>query len=136
MCSGHPVCNGQRCRGGCCDRPRHNRARDNRARDNRAATSALFDFADEAAVQGWGTIDDRVMGGVSSSTTLWVAGSLLFAGEVSTDNNGGFSSALSAPDDSLGPLAADATGIRISAHGDGKTYVASTSSTSRSDRSR
>ena len=63
------------------------------------------------------------MGGVSASTPSWSDGTLVFAGSVSLKNNGGFSSIMSKPDDSLGRSAATASGIALRARGDGKTYV-------------
>ena len=53
----------------------------------------LFDFADLAAMNGWQVEDDVVMGGRSrGSFTRDKAGHAVFRGEVSLDNNGGFSS--------------------------------------------
>ena len=54
----------------------------------------LFDFADPAAMRGWQIEDDGVMGGVSKGTfTHDSAGHAVFSGEVSLENDGGFSSA-------------------------------------------
>jgi hypothetical protein len=50
----------------------------------------VIDFG-EGLEEGWFGIDDTVMGGVSSSTLSYTDASMLFEGEVSTDNNGGFS---------------------------------------------
>jgi NADH dehydrogenase [ubiquinone] 1 alpha subcomplex assembly factor 1 len=53
----------------------------------------LFDFADPAAMRGWQVEDDGVMGGVSRGNMIHdKAGHLIFRGEVSLENNGGFSS--------------------------------------------
>ena len=53
----------------------------------------LFDFADPAAMRGWQVEDDGVMGGVSRGNIIHdKAGHLIFRGEVSLENNGGFSS--------------------------------------------
>ncbi len=53
----------------------------------------LFDFADPAAMRGWQVEDDGVMGGVSrGNLTHNEAGHAIFRGEVSLENNGGFSS--------------------------------------------
>ena len=53
----------------------------------------LFDFVDPAAMRGWQVEDDAVMGGVSKGTLARdPAGHLVFRGEVSLENNGGFSS--------------------------------------------
>ncbi len=53
----------------------------------------LFDFSDPAAMRGWQVEDDGVMGGVSRGNMIHdKAGHLIFRGEVSLENNGGFSS--------------------------------------------
>jgi hypothetical protein len=53
----------------------------------------LFDFTDPAAMRGWQVEDDGVMGGVSRGNMVHdKAGHLIFRGEVSLENNGGFSS--------------------------------------------
>ena len=53
----------------------------------------LFDFADPAAMRGWQVEDDVVMGGRSQGKlTRDPAGYLVFHGEVSLENSGGFSS--------------------------------------------
>jgi hypothetical protein len=54
----------------------------------------LFDFSRASDAAGWKVQDDVVMGGRSSGTfRLDEAGHAVFAGEVSLENNGGFSSA-------------------------------------------
>jgi hypothetical protein len=53
----------------------------------------LFDFSNAAAMHGWQVEDDGVMGGVSRGNMIHdEAGYLIFRGEVSLKNNGGFSS--------------------------------------------
>ena len=53
----------------------------------------LFDFSDPAAMRGWQVEDDVIMGGRSQGQlTRDPAGCLVFRGEVSLENNGGFSS--------------------------------------------
>ena len=53
----------------------------------------LFDFADAAAMRGWQIEDDGVMGGVSKGTfTHDPDDHAVFSGEVSLENDGGFSS--------------------------------------------
>ena len=62
---------------------------------SRAAPPAkvLFDFADPAAMRGWQVEDDVVMGGVSrGKLTRDDARPPVFRGEVSLENDGGFSS--------------------------------------------
>lgn len=61
-------------------------------------TWLLFDFSDPATVTEWGAIDDRVMGGVSSSRLRYdAAGHAIFEGNVSLERNGGFASVRSTP---------------------------------------
>jgi len=53
----------------------------------------LFDFTPESDIRNWVTVDDTVMGGVSNGKFyLDEAGHGVYAGHVSLDNNGGFSS--------------------------------------------
>lgn len=53
----------------------------------------IFDFNTKSDIRSWKTIDDRVMGGRSSSTiSLNADGAGVFEGDVSLENNGGFSS--------------------------------------------
>lgn len=62
-------------------------------------TWLLFDFSDTAAVTEWKAIDDRVMGGISSSRLKHdPAGHASFEGIVSLERNGGFASIRSTPD--------------------------------------
>ena len=78
----------------------------------------LFTFA--AGEPEWYTVDDNVMGGVSSSTVSVTEDSVLqFSGTMSLDNNGGFSSVRS----SWEPMDLSGTdGILLRVLGDGKTY--------------
>jgi hypothetical protein len=80
----------------------------------------IFPFAQPADVQGWRSIDDRIMGGCSLSRPEFITGGgLLFRGVVSLDNGGGFASIRS-------PEAAydlgDCAGVRVRVLGDGKRY--------------
>lgn len=80
----------------------------------------LFDFSDQAAVAQWNPIDDRVMGGVSSSRLRHdPAGYAVFEGTVSLERNGGFASIRSTPGSRASPgaqtcfIEARATGKRF-----------------------
>lgn len=90
-------------------------------------TSVLFEFATPQSVNGWSSVDDSVMGGISASTTTWVetngSGALLFSGMMTTEQNGGFTSTLGPSDQRLGRVASGATALGVSAIGDGRTYV-------------
>jgi len=56
-------------------------------------TFLIFDFDKKTDIQNWRIVDDVVMGGRSDgSFTLSPEGHGLFAGRVSLENNGGFSS--------------------------------------------
>jgi len=78
-------------------------------------------FTLSAASLQWQSIDDGVMGGVSSSRwSVTPAGILIFSGTVSLANNGGFASIRSAPgafDLSAHP------GMVLRVRGDGKRYL-------------
>lgn len=51
----------------------------------------IFDFNTDTDINDWSVTNDNVMGGISSSfTTLNREGNGIFAGKVSTENNGGF----------------------------------------------
>jgi monofunctional biosynthetic peptidoglycan transglycosylase len=79
----------------------------------------LFSFALAEACAGWYSIDDPVMGGMSSSRVECRDGALHFTGRVSLEHNGGFASIRSAPGrhDLRGYA-----GITLRVDGDGKTY--------------
>ena len=82
--------------------------------------STLFDFSREG-VDGWYVQNDTVMGGVSSSSVESEQGAMVFSGNLSLENNGGFASV-------RGPIL-DPGSIRsgnallIDARGDGRSYL-------------
>jgi uncharacterized protein YbjT (DUF2867 family) len=83
----------------------------------------IYDFADPSSDLSatWGAIDDVVMGGVSQSKIRLADNKAIFAGVVSTDNNGGFASVRTrnfTPPMDL----SDYQGIELRAIGDGKRY--------------
>lgn len=87
------------------------------------SVTALVDLSDAQQVAGWTTVNDPVMGGRSTSAVSFVDNALVFSGELSLENNGGFASARSPEDSAIGQRAADATALRVQAVGDGKTYL-------------
>ena len=87
-----------------------------------AGPAVLVDFGDPAAVATWTTVNDPVMGGRSTSTVTFGDG-LVFTGNISLENNGGFASARGQFDPELGRRASGATSLRVEALGDGKTYA-------------
>ena len=84
------------------------------------ATKVIFDFNKKSDIQDWKIVDDEVMGGKSSSTfKLNNDGMGDFEGEISLENNGGFSSVRY----SFKKLAVnDYTKIIIKLKGDAKEY--------------
>ncbi|MBU3689219.1 MAG: CIA30 family protein [Acidimicrobiales bacterium mtb01] len=85
--------------------------------------TVLVDFPDADSVDGWSIQNDTVMGGVSNSRTEWLDGRLIFAGDVSLDNNGGFCSMRSPVSTDYGAIAEGATALTLTATGDDQTYV-------------
>lgn len=83
----------------------------------------LLDLDDPGAAAGWTTVNDPVMGGMSTSSVSVGDGGLVFSGTVSLENNGGFASARGPQDPGLGARAAGATSLRVHARGDGKAYL-------------
>lgn len=83
-------------------------------------TEIIFDFTYDSDIQSWRIVDDVVMGGRSSGEfSISEDGHGLFYGDVSLENNGGFSSVRY-------PLASmtvhPENTIRIRLKGDGKAY--------------
>jgi len=77
----------------------------------------LFDFA--ADENAWRSINDGVMGGISSGRMRMLETTAVFEGNLSLENNGGFASVRS------GALDSDLdgfTGFRVRIRGDGKRY--------------
>jgi hypothetical protein len=83
----------------------------------------LVDFAGADEVATWTTINDPVMGGLSTSSVRFGNGGLVFSGSISLENNGGFASARGPQDPDIGRRAAGARMLRVRAVGDGKTYL-------------
>jgi hypothetical protein len=79
--------------------------------------NVIVDFSSE--VSRWPSIDDRVMGGISSSRMVLEEGHATFRGTVSFDNNGGFASIRSLPQ--LQHLSRY-DGLVLRLRGDGKRY--------------
>ena len=79
----------------------------------------ILDFSDPTTVERFSAVDDRVMGGVSRSSLSAAGRAAVFAGELSTEQNGGFASVRSAP--SPVDLGGNA-GVALHVRGDGRTY--------------
>jgi NADH dehydrogenase [ubiquinone] 1 alpha subcomplex assembly factor 1 len=84
-----------------------------------AGRRTVFDLADPARVAAFAPIDDVVMGGRSSSRVLHQGGRLVFTGEVSLEQGGGFASIRSRPE----RLGLDGCGgLLLRVRGDGHRY--------------
>ena len=66
----------------------------------------------------WQTVNDGVMGGISSSRMVEADGVLTFEGELSLENNGGFASVRRLVETDLSQV----TGARLEVRGDQRTY--------------
>lgn len=66
----------------------------------------------------WRSINDGVMGGLSAGGMSQSGEGLRFSGEISLENNGGFSSVRRSVDGDL----SRATGVRLEVRGDGREY--------------
>ena len=77
----------------------------------------LLDFSRAEVVQTFRVINDGVMGGVSTSRLRSTNGAMVFEGEVSLENNGGFASL-------RGPVRflAESAALLLTARGDGQRY--------------
>ncbi|MFC7674274.1 CIA30 family protein [Mycolicibacterium sp. GCM10028919] len=88
-----------------------------------ASGIALVDLDDAGEVAAWTTVNDPVMGGMSTSRVTFGDAGLVFSGNVSLENNGGFASARSPLNPGVGRRATGAKSFRVHALGDGKTYL-------------
>jgi hypothetical protein len=80
----------------------------------------LFDFNTESELHNWVVVDDVVMGGRSTgSFSLTPEGHGLFKGQISLENNGGFSSVRYRFDSKL---VGEYTKVKLRVKGDGKSY--------------
>jgi NADH dehydrogenase [ubiquinone] 1 alpha subcomplex assembly factor 1 len=82
-----------------------------------------YDFTTQAVVASWSVQNDTVMGGVSESSSTWVDKQLVFSGNLSLENNGGFVSCFGPIDEKLATVIGGATSLYLRATGDGKTYL-------------
>ena len=80
----------------------------------------VYDFTEEDDLEKWYVVNDTIMGGMSNGTFQNTEDeSALFAGEVSLDNNGGFSSARV---DFRPTDLRNFEGVALLVRGDGQTY--------------
>jgi len=90
---------------------------------SQAADVVLVNLDDAGEVAAWTTVNDPVMGGKSSARIEFGNGGLVFSGNISLENNGGFASARGPQEPDIGRRALGATALRVRAAGDGKTYL-------------
>lgn len=83
----------------------------------------LVDLDDADEVATWTTVNDPVMGGRSTSRVTFGDDGLVFSGNISLQNKGGFASARSPQAVDIGLRATGAKSLRVRATGDGKTYL-------------
>lgn len=87
--------------------------------DSPTAIHLALDFRDPAVVGEWTSVDDRVMGGVSTSLITATPEGLEFSGVVSLANNGGFASIRARP---RAYDLAGTTTLILRVQGDGQIY--------------
>lgn len=78
----------------------------------------LFDFTGENPDVEWRANNDGVMGGLSKGGAAIIEGGMLFSGDLSLENNGGFSSIYFRVNFDLSYF----SGIRLKVLGDGRSY--------------
>lgn len=78
----------------------------------------MINFTEQQNVEHWQIINDGVMGGKSKGRFLFEHGKAIFTGDISLDNNGGFSSVFRV----IEPLPEDLETVTIEVQGDGLTY--------------
>jgi len=84
------------------------------------ARRVIFGFEEAREVRSWRTVLDGVMGGLSTGRIRQGPGTLVFDGETSLENNGGFSSMRCELE--AGALRG-AESLRLRVKGDGRTYI-------------
>jgi uncharacterized surface protein with fasciclin (FAS1) repeats len=93
----------------------------------------LIDFSNESVADQWISVNDNVMGGISEGKfRITDNNTLVFSGNLSLENNGGFASIRTRPAD-LNLDGYDKIGLRLK--GDGRTYYFNLMTSSRSSAS-
>ena len=92
--------------------------------DTSSTTNVVFDFENPRQTDRWQVVLDGVMGGLSTGYISNDDGTMVFTGETSLRNNGGFSSVRA----NVEPGAfSGADEIRLRVKGDGRTWILGTS---------
>lgn len=87
------------------------------------SSNAVFTFEDSSEIRGWRTVLDGVMGGLSTGEIDLRNDALVFTGETSLRNNGGFSSIrCELPQGTF----AEADAIKMRVRGDGRKWIVGT----------
>ncbi len=81
-------------------------------------SSIMINFTEQQSVNSWRITNDGVMGGRSAGRFVFKPGKGIFSGDISLDNNGGFSSVFK----KIEPLVKDLKTVTIDIEGDGLTY--------------
>lgn len=81
-------------------------------------SALMIDFTEQKKLDSWRITNDGVMGGKSEGSFLLQENKALFEGDISLDNNGGFSSVFHM----IEPLAKELETVTINIIGDGLTY--------------
>ncbi len=85
-----------------------------------AAEKSIVSFENEESLKTWTSVNDGVMGGISKGGfTRSDQGTLIFRGELSLENNGGFASIRTKQD---GLDLSGMSALVVKARGDGRTY--------------
>ena len=88
------------------------------------SSKSVFTFVSADEVNEWFVVNDTVMGGVSSGRLGWENAALVFTGDLSLDNNGGFASIRSPFLDPAVVVAwAERDGLTVEVGGDGRTWT-------------
>jgi monofunctional biosynthetic peptidoglycan transglycosylase len=83
-------------------------------------SQTIASFENPSDLRGWNVVNDSVMGGRSTSGFEQTPeGNLLFRGELSLENNGGFVSIRNQPNSFV---LQDVEGLKLMVRGDGRTY--------------
>ncbi|CAK1854804.1 CIA30 family protein [Vibrio crassostreae] len=78
----------------------------------------MIDFTQANEHTNWTVTNDNVMGGISTGGVIYSGGMSQFKGELSLENNGGFSSI----NRSIESLRSEADNVELTFVGDGRTY--------------
>lgn len=85
---------------------------------SKVVDDVTFLMSDQREAQYWRSVNDNVMGGVSTGAILFDQQQAQFSGKISLENNGGFSSVTR----KIEPLPAHVKQVTIDVEGDGKLY--------------